>query len=102
MTALREPWNYESPACAEVGTILFFAPDKDDPMGKIEKEFYRYARQVCATCPHKAECAEWGLENEEYGVWGGLTPLQRRALRSERRGPPIRQPRIPLPLRVKR
>jgi WhiB family transcriptional regulator, redox-sensing transcriptional regulator len=44
---------------------------------------YRYARTVCADCPVKAECLDYGL-HEEYGMWGGLGPRQRRRVRNER------------------
>jgi hypothetical protein len=35
------------------------------------------AKSICRTCPHKAECAEWGINNERYGIWGGLTQKDR-------------------------
>lgn len=38
---------------------------------------YRQARVVCATCPVRAECAAAGMD-ESDGMWGGLTPRQRR------------------------
>jgi WhiB family redox-sensing transcriptional regulator len=39
------------------------------------------AKSICRTCPHKAECAEWGIKNEAFGIWGGLTERDRRPLR---------------------
>lgn len=85
---MRPPWEYEEPACAEVGTNIFFQPDRDDPeqKGMVDGE-YRYARKVCETCPHKMECAEWGIANETYGMWGGLSPVDRNRLRKLRRIP---------------
>lgn len=35
------------------------------------------AKALCRTCPLQAECAELGFDFE-FGVWGGLTPLDRR------------------------
>ena len=34
---------------------------------------------VCFTCPVVMECQQYALaNNEEYGIWGGMTPEQRR------------------------
>ena len=41
-------------------------------------------KRVCASCPFMEKCAEWGLAHEEHGVWGGMTPTERRAARKRR------------------
>lgn len=39
------------------------------------------AKAVCAGCPVLTECLAHALENRiEFGVWGGMTERQRRAL----------------------
>ena len=40
------------------------------------------AVSVCQACPVKAECLTFALDHgeTEFGVWGGLTESQRRAL----------------------
>jgi WhiB family transcriptional regulator, redox-sensing transcriptional regulator len=41
----------------------------------------RKAAVICRHCPVMAECAAEALDNRmEFGVWGGLTERQRRAL----------------------
>ena len=41
------------------------------------------ARQVCAACPVRQPCLDYAITNRiAYGVWGGLTERERRALRS--------------------
>lgn len=41
----------------------------------------REAAAVCRNCPVILECAADALDNRvEYGIWGGLTERQRRAL----------------------
>ncbi|WP_373298340.1 WhiB family transcriptional regulator [Nakamurella endophytica] len=41
----------------------------------------REAAKMCAGCPVKLECLADALDNQvEYGVWGGMTERQRRAL----------------------
>jgi WhiB family transcriptional regulator, redox-sensing transcriptional regulator len=39
------------------------------------------AKSVCTLCPVRSECLEMALANDEqYGVWGGLTTSERRSL----------------------
>lgn len=50
------------------------------------------AKAICVECPVRGECLSHALDRDEReGVWGGLTPDERRALRAnsggEREGP---------------
>lgn len=49
--------------------------------------FYDEARTICVQCPARDECLDHALaEKERYGMWGGLTPIERRRIeRKERR-----------------
>jgi WhiB family transcriptional regulator, redox-sensing transcriptional regulator len=39
------------------------------------------AKQVCSSCPVRVACLAEALDNEiEWGVWGGMTERERRAL----------------------
>jgi WhiB family transcriptional regulator, redox-sensing transcriptional regulator len=39
------------------------------------------AKQLCTGCPVKTECLAEALDNQiEWGVWGGMTERERRAL----------------------
>jgi WhiB family redox-sensing transcriptional regulator len=43
------------------------------------------AKQICAGCPVRAECLAEALDNGiEWGVWGGLTERERRAVLRKR------------------
>jgi hypothetical protein len=75
---MREPRNYEAPLCAEVGGEWWF-PDKED--NYVDS---RYAKSICRQCQHQTECAEWGIYNEQHGIWGGLVDKQRREIRKQR------------------
>ena len=45
------------------------------------------AKQVCTGCPVRTECLADALDNEiEWGVWGGMTERERRALLRRRPG----------------
>lgn len=45
---------------------------------------YVEAKKVCAGCEVKAECLEWGMSDTDFGVFGGLSPKERRQLNTER------------------
>jgi WhiB family redox-sensing transcriptional regulator len=61
--------------CAEIDPELWF-PDKGDSKSSAT------AKHLCQLCPVKAECLEEALtEGRDFGVWGGTTERERRALR---------------------
>lgn len=78
---MREPREYEAPLCAEVGGDLWHS---DNEIGKTNRYDNALAKSICQNCRHREECAEWGIQNEKYGVWGGLTVLERKKIRRER------------------
>ena len=80
---MRGPWEFESPLCREVDNELFFP---DSGMAVQAKE----AASICRSCIHKAECGEWAIYNENFGVWGGLTEKDRRWIR-RRKGIRVRE-----------
>lgn len=56
--------------CRDMADALF-------PEGKDQKR----ARVVCRDCPVRSECLAEALDNRiEWGVWGGMTERERRAL----------------------
>ena len=77
---MREPKNYEAPACAEVGGDLWF-PERTN---KNKAEEMALAKLICKRCPHQSECAEWGIVNETHGIWGGLLVTERHNIRKRR------------------
>lgn len=41
----------------------------------------RHALAVCRSCPVVRECLDHAMRNdEEHGIWGGMSPRQRRAI----------------------
>ena len=59
------------------GLCLTTDPDKLFVRGAAQRK----AAAMCRDCPVKAECLADALDNEvEFGVWGGMTERQRRAL----------------------
>mgnify|MGYP000853933905 CR=1 FL=1 len=39
------------------------------------------AKAICSTCPIRTRCLQEALErDDQHGIWGGLTPNERKAL----------------------
>ena len=69
-----EPWT-EHALCAQVGGDLFFP----EPAGASARE----AKSVCRGCSVTDECLQYAVNHHiREGVWGGLTPSQRRGMRA--------------------
>jgi WhiB family transcriptional regulator, redox-sensing transcriptional regulator len=62
-------------ACHDLDPATFF-PSRGDSL--------RPAMNVCQACPVKAECLEWALHHENFGVWGGQSERARRTMRRKR------------------
>jgi WhiB family redox-sensing transcriptional regulator len=54
----------------------------EDPDGLfVRGAEQRKAKMVCIACPVRTECLADALDNRiEFGVWGGMTERERRAL----------------------
>ncbi len=45
----------------------------------------RLAKAVCRSCEVQEECLEYAVNNgEKFGIWGGLSERERRAIRKKR------------------
>lgn len=75
---MREPHQFEAPACAEVGGDFWFPEKGKDAIGQVQ---INTAKLICKGCPHQSECAEWGIINEAHGIWGGLVSRERSKIR---------------------
>lgn len=45
----------------------------------------RKAKSICRGCAVKRDCLEHAIENNEIGLWGGMTANERRKYRAVRR-----------------
>ena len=67
---------------AWVSKALCRTTDPDDLF--VRGAAQRKAAVICRHCPVMQECAADALDNQvEYGIWGGLTERQRRAMLKE-------------------
>lgn len=75
---MRVPAEYEDPSCSQVSMELFY-PERGE-----DRILIGQVKSICQRCPHLSECGEWGIINEGHGIWGGLTPDDRRLIRKKR------------------
>lgn len=67
----------QNPVCMETDPELFFPETWAQA---------RDAKKLCGNCPVQTECLKFALANNEHdGIWGGLTPEERRRLQGRGR-----------------
>jgi WhiB family redox-sensing transcriptional regulator len=60
-----------NPPCQETDPEAWFL-DKSDVATS------RQAKELCESCPVIKECGEFAIANQEqFGIWGGMTPRER-------------------------
>jgi WhiB family redox-sensing transcriptional regulator len=71
----RPAWHREA-ACRGKGSDRWFV-DRGGDIGP--------ARALCSECSVRAECLEAGMaeENRLHGLWGGMSPNERKQLRRQ-------------------
>lgn len=79
-------WQKDA-ACLDGDPDRFFARGMGLAVTKMPTDQVAEAKSVCAGCPVRATCLDWALEHgeTEHGVWGGLTPHERRNEQKRRR-----------------
>jgi WhiB family redox-sensing transcriptional regulator len=74
---IAEVWDWQLlGACRGKDSAVFFHPDGERGSSRNRRE--TAAKNVCLSCPVRAECAAHALAvREPYGVWGGFTESER-------------------------
>jgi WhiB family transcriptional regulator, redox-sensing transcriptional regulator len=70
--------------CKGQPTEIFFAADNE--RGRKLRRNERRAKQICWSCSVLEACRNYALNaHEPYGIWGALTPSERRQVRAANR-----------------
>lgn len=78
-----------------IGRIDVFFPEQAK---HFRTEQLRTARSICHVCPVIDDCRQYALHNDEqYGIWAGMTITQIRMLRTQLRIHP--RPLFPSPVK---
>jgi WhiB family redox-sensing transcriptional regulator len=79
MALQKTEWS-DGAACRGIENLLFFSPDVMESK-EVRSRRERQAKQLCADCDVREDCLNTALaQRESYGIWGGLTEIERRAL----------------------
>lgn len=69
--------KFKSPNCQDLEDKDLFFPDSNL---QLEQRLPRLL-ELCGSCIHEAECRAYAIKHQiRDGIWGGTTPIQRKAL----------------------
>ena len=79
VAADRLDWHRDA-ACRGELAAAFYPPLKAESKSeRLSRE--RTAKSVCGSCSVRLACLEHAIDHDErYGIWGGLTDVERRHL----------------------
>lgn len=82
---MEKPSWWANANCAGTDPALFF-PElmADGGTQRQAGDLYLEAKQVCVGCQVREECLEWGMDEVHFGLFGGYSPKERRALKAQR------------------
>lgn len=79
-------FQFKEANCLSVDPEVFFADGKESE----NKEQVKMAKRVCGNCTVRKECLKFAIDNQcLYGVYGGLTGLERRRLARRKSQAPL-------------
>jgi len=76
---IKAPFFDGSQPCAQTDPELFFPESAGDAVRAKS-----VIRRICGSCDFQAECLEYALETNPFGIWGGTLENERRRMRRYR------------------
>jgi WhiB family redox-sensing transcriptional regulator len=70
--------KWDKAECLEIDTELFYRVEEE--RNQTAYQYINAVRSICGRCPIQRDCLAYAFGNEDYGVWGGLTSLERRSM----------------------
>lgn len=87
VAAMDRSWQVDG-LCRGNHSYLFFPPSNVERKEERERREER-AKAICGLCPVQEPCLEFAIEiREPYGIWGGMTELERRQVVARRLASP--------------
>lgn len=71
--------NWELAGCTDVYTDLFYKVEEERSL--VAYDYINSLRSICAVCPIWKDCLTYAMEHEQYGMWGGMTTVERVAMK---------------------
>ena len=77
--------NWDRAECKGAPTHLFYVIEEE--RSALQLIGADTLRRICGSCPILEDCLDYGMRNENYGMWGGLMTKERNALKSQHHSP---------------
>ena len=77
--------DWKSGACFGANTDLFYAVEEERSIKAYD--YINAVRSICGACPIWKECLAYAFAHEDYGVWGGMTSMERRSISEPKKYP---------------
>ena len=72
--------DYEKAACITADPDLFYPEGTKEQRGVATYK----AKHICSGCAIAAQCLAEALANDEEGIWGGTTEVERKAMKTKK------------------
>lgn len=72
--------DWEKGECFDTYNEMFYSVEEE--RNAYAYNFINAVRSICARCPIYNDCLTYAFKNENYGVWGGLTSVERNAMKA--------------------
>lgn len=69
--------DWSRAGCKGLPTDFFYRIEERGVLKLIDVDVFRF---TCAPCPIWKQCLRYATDNEEYGVWGGMTTDERNSV----------------------
>ena len=66
-------------------TDAFYSVEEERSI--LAYEYINALRQICLSCPIWKECLTYAMKHEDYGVWGGMTSIERYSFSNPKKYP---------------
>ena len=70
--------NWDKAECWDSNLDMFY--DVEEERNAYAYNYINAVRSICVRCPIFRDCLTYAFEHEKYGVWGGLTSVERKAM----------------------
>jgi hypothetical protein len=84
-----EEVNWDLAECRDTYTELFYTVEEE--RNQVAYRHINAVRSICARCVIWDKCLTYAFQNENYGVWGGMTSLERKSFGAPHKYPAQKQ-----------
>jgi hypothetical protein len=78
--------DWTDAACkGSVYTDIFYNVEEERSITAYD--YINALRSICLSCPIWKACLTYAMEHEQYGVWGGMTSIERASFKNPKKYP---------------